>query len=81
MISGGHDPFQYGGDRGAVGLRRNGVQRRALPVARDEDGKIILVGPRMPGGSAPLARLSRQVGSAALEGFKNEGLIRLDNSA
>ncbi len=35
----------------------------------------------MPGRSAPLARLSRQIGPPALEGFKNKGLIRLDDSA
>jgi hypothetical protein len=37
-IAGGQDPRQHGGDRGAVGVRQNGVQPRALPVAGDEDG-------------------------------------------
>ena len=41
MICGGNDAPQHGGDRGAVGLRQNGVQRRALPVARDEDGNVV----------------------------------------
>jgi hypothetical protein len=81
MISGGHDPLQHGGDRGAVGLRQNGVQRRALPVAGDEDGNIILIGPRMPRRPTPFPRFSRQIGPAALEGFKDEGFIRLDDSA
>ena len=35
----------------------------------------------MPGRSASLMRLARQVGPAALEGFEDEGLIRLDDSA
>ena len=35
----------------------------------------------MPGLSIPLSRLSRQVGPSALEGFEDEGLIRLDDSA
>ena len=33
----------------------------------------------MSGRSAPLPRLSRQVGPSALEGFEDEGLVRLDD--
>jgi hypothetical protein len=36
---------------------------------------------RMPGRSAPFARLARQIGPPALEGFKDEGFVRLDDSA
>ena len=43
-------------DRSPVDLRQNGVQRRALPVAGDENGDIVLIGPRMSGGSAPLSK-------------------------
>ena len=56
MIAGRHDPRQHGGDRGAIGVQQNGVQRRALPVAGDEDGNIILIRAGMPGYSAALAK-------------------------
>jgi hypothetical protein len=81
MICGGHDPRQRGGDRGAVVLRQNGVESRAFAVAGDENGNIVLIGTWMPCGSAPLSRLSRQIGPAALEGFEDKGLIRLNDSA
>ena len=60
-------------------MRQDGVEGRALPVAGDENGNIVLVKARMSGRSAPLARLSRQVGPSALEGFEDEGLVRLDD--
>ena len=81
MIFDRHDTGQRGGDRGAVVLRRNGVEGRALAVAGDEDGDVVLIRARMPRRSAPLARRSRQVRPAALEGFEDKGLIRFDNSA
>ncbi len=81
MICGRNDARQRRSDRGVVVLRQNGVEGRAFPVAGDEDGNVVLIGARMPGRSASLARLARQVGLAALEGFENEGLIRLDDSA
>ena len=43
-------------DGGARDLRQNGVEGRALPVAGDEDGNIVLIGTRMAGGAAPLAK-------------------------
>ena len=64
-----------------VDLRQDRVEGRALPVAGDENRDIVLIGTRMTGRSAPLARLSRQIGPAALEGFEDKGLIRLDDSA
>jgi hypothetical protein len=36
---------------------------------------------RMSGLSSALSRLSRQIGSPALERFEDKGLVRLDNSA
>ena len=36
-------------DRGVVVLRQNGVESRALPVAGDEDGNVVLIRTRMPG--------------------------------
>jgi hypothetical protein len=57
MICGRDDARQHGGDRSVVVLRQNGVEGRALPVAGDEDGNIILIRAGMPGYSAPLARL------------------------
>ena len=35
----------------------------------------------MPGRPAPFTPLARQIGPTALEGFKDEGLVRLDDSA
>ncbi len=62
-------------------MRQNGVEGRPLPVAGDENGNIVLIRAGMPGRSASLAGLARQVGPAALEGFEDKGLIRPDNSA
>jgi hypothetical protein len=56
MICGRNDACQHGGDRSIVVLRQNGVEGRALPVAGDEDGNIILIRAGMPGYSAPLAK-------------------------
>ena len=78
MISRRTTPAQRGGDRGAVVVRQNGVEGRPLPVAGDEDGNVVLIRAGMPGCSAPFAGLARQVGPTALEGFENEGLIRLE---
>jgi hypothetical protein len=38
-------------------------------------------GAPVSGRSAPLSRRSRQIGPSAFEGFENEGLVRLDDSA
>ena len=64
-----------------VVLRQYSVEGRAFPVAGYEDGNIVLIGPRMPRRSTSLTRRARQVGPAALEGFEDEALIRLDYSA
>ena len=69
MICGRNDAGQRGGDRGVVVLRQYSVEGRTFPVAGDEDGNVVLIGARMPGRSASLTRLARQVGLAALEGF------------
>ena len=62
------------GKRGAYGspvdLGQDGVEGRTLPVASDEDGDIVLIGPRMPGLAAPFTRCARQVGPPAFEGFR-----------
>jgi hypothetical protein len=39
-----------------VDLRQDRVEGRALPVSGDENGNIVLIGPRMPG-TKHLARL------------------------
>ena len=43
-------------DGGAVDLRQNRVEGRALPVAGDEDGNGVLIRARMPGLAASLAK-------------------------
>ena len=58
-------------------MQQDSVESRAFPVAGDEHGNIVLIGPRMPGLAAPFTRLARQVGPAALEGFEDKRLIRL----
>jgi hypothetical protein len=50
-----------------------------MAVAGDEERNVILMQARMPGRSAPLARLARQVGAAALEGFEDESFVNLDD--
>src|SRR5271169_3782953 len=41
--------------RSPVNLRQDRVEDRALPVAGDENGNIVLIGPRMPGLAASFA--------------------------
>ena len=81
MIFARHDARQRRSDRGAVVLRQDRVEGRAPPVAGDENGNVVRMEARMPGRSAPFARLARQIGPPALEGFKDEGFVRLDDSA
>src|SRR4029077_19585662 len=73
------------GKRGAYGspvdLRQDGVEGRALPVAGDEDGNIVLIGSRMPGLAAPFTRCARQVGPPDFAGFEDEGFVRFDDTA
>ena len=71
--------FSYGSP---VDLRQDRVEGRALQVAGDENGNIVLVGPRMPGLAASFARHGRgRSGPSALEGFEDEGLVRFDDPA
>ena len=64
-----------------VDLRQDRVEGRALPVAGDENGNIVLIKASMPGLAASLARRARQIGPSALEGFEDEGLVRFDDPA
>jgi hypothetical protein len=81
MIARRDDAGEGEAHRSAVDLRQDRVEGGAVPVAGDEDGNVVLVKARMPRRSAALARLSRQVGPSALEGFENEGLVRFDDSS
>jgi hypothetical protein len=81
MIARRDDPGERCFHRSAVELRQDRVEGRALPVASDENGNVVRMEARMPGRSAPFARLARQIGPPALEGFKDEGFVRLDDSA
>jgi hypothetical protein len=72
MVARQHDASEDVPDRVAVDLRQDRVKGCAFPVASDKNGDILLIEDRMPGRSAPFARLARQVGSAALEGFEDE---------
>ena len=81
MVARRDDAGERGSHRSAVDLRQDCVEGRALPVAGDENGNIVLVKARMSGRSASLARLSRQVGLSALEGFEDEGFVRFDDPA
>jgi hypothetical protein len=74
MIALRDDAGERGCDGSAVDLGQHRIEGRALPVAGDEDGDVVLMEPRMPCRSAPFARLVRQVGPAALERFEDEGL-------
>jgi hypothetical protein len=56
MIAGRDDAGKGGPDRSAVDLRQDGVEGRALPVAGDEDGNVVLIKAGMSGRSAPLAK-------------------------
>jgi hypothetical protein len=66
-------------DCSAVDLRQDCVKGCAFPVAGDKDGTVVLIRARMPGRSAPFARLARQIGPAAVEGFEDEGLVGFDD--
>ena len=81
MIFARHDARQRRFDRGAVVLRQDRVEGRAPPVAGDEDGNVVRMESRMPGRAAAFARLARQIGPPALEGFEDEGFVRLDDFA
>ena len=65
--------------RSAVDLRQDRVEGGAVPVAGDEDGNVVLIKASMPGRSAALSSLSRQIGPAPLEGFEDEGFVGFDD--
>jgi hypothetical protein len=67
MIAGPDDSGEGEVHRSAVDLRQDGVEGGAVPVAGGKDGNVVLMEARMPGRSAALARLSRQVGPAPLK--------------
>ena len=75
------DEFPGAGEahRSAVDLGQDRVEGGAVSVAGDKDGNVVLIKASAPGRSAALARLSRQVGPAALEGFEDEVFVRLDD--
>ena len=64
-----------------VNLRQDGVEGSRSSVAGDENGNIVLIGPRMPGLAASFARCAWQIGPSALEGSEDEGLVRFDDPA
>ena len=78
LLDGGGSKATARAVRGAVDLRQDRVEGRAAPVAGDENGNVVRMEARMPGRPAPFTRLARQIGPTALEGFKDEGLVRLD---
>jgi hypothetical protein len=66
-------PGERRADGGARDLRQNGVEGGALPIADDEDGNVVLIG---PGWRAVVPRLrarARQVRPTAFEGFEDKG--------
>jgi hypothetical protein len=79
MVAGRDDAGEGGPDRSAVGLRQDRVEGRALPVAGDKDGNVVLIKASMSRPSAPLARLSWQIGPAALERLEDEGFVGFDD--
>ena len=79
MIAGRDDAGQGGPDGSAVDLRQDGVESRALPVSGDKDGNVVLIKASMPGCSAALTRLARQIGPTALERLEDEGFVRFDD--
>jgi hypothetical protein len=56
MIARRDDPDERCFHRSAVDLRQDRVEGRALPVAGDENGYVVLIKPRMSGRSAALAK-------------------------
>ena len=79
MIAGRDKAGESDRDRSAIDLRQDRVEGRALSVAGDENGNVVLMKAGMPGRSAPFARLARQIGPAALERFEDEGFVRFDD--
>src|SRR5271167_5132363 len=75
----GNDLPERGGDAGGVEPRQDGIDGRAGAVAGDDDWDLLRRQPPLGSLAAPLARCSRQIAAFALEGFEDEGLVRLDD--
>jgi hypothetical protein len=80
MIFACDDAGERRADRDAVDLRQDGVEGRALAIARDKNGNVFLIEAGMFRRSSTFARLAGQIGPAALEGFEKEGLVGLDDA-
>jgi hypothetical protein len=59
MIARREDPGERCSHRSAVDLRQDRVEGRALPVAGDENGNVVLIKARVSGCSAPLTIVHR----------------------
>src|SRR5271166_817029 len=66
-------------ERGCIEPRQDGIDGRAGAVAGDDDWDLLRRQTPLGGLAAPLARCSRQIAAFALEGFEDEGLVRLDD--
>jgi len=56
MIARRDNAGERGSDRGAIDLGQHRIEGRALPVAGDENGNIVLVEARMSRRPSPLAK-------------------------
>jgi hypothetical protein len=74
------DAGERGADGSTIDLRLDRVERRVSGRGRPGAGHCPDKGPDVWPRS-PLSRPSRQIGPSALEGFENEGLVRVDDSA
>ena len=69
-----------GGPTEAPSTRHDRLEGRCLPIPlAAKDGNVVLIKASMPGRSAPLSRLSRQIGPTALEKLEDEGFVRFDD--
>ena len=75
----GDDLPERGRDAGGVEPRQDGIDGRAGAIAGDDDWDLLRRQTPLGGFAGPLARCSRQIAAFALEGFEDEGLVRLDD--
>ncbi len=75
----GNDLPERARDANGVEPRQDGIDGRAGAVAGDDDWDLLRRQTPLGGLAAPLARGSRQIPAFALEGFEDEGLVRLDD--
>ena len=75
----GDDLPERGRDAGGVEPRQDGIDGRAGAIAGDDNWDLLRRQTPLGGFAAPLARCSRQIAAFALEGFEDEGLVRLDD--